>query len=85
MTIDQRALVEDLDSRQNDVLRQLADLNDRIETLLNQCLVARQQALDAVQASATPLASGTDGQFNRGDPNVPTYQSRVIDVIPAAR
>lgn len=47
--MDQAALLEDLDQRQNAVLDQLAALNASIEALLKECMTAREQANDAVQ------------------------------------
>jgi len=40
-----RTLLQDLDSRQDDVLRQLDDLNSRVESLLKTCLAEREQRL----------------------------------------
>jgi hypothetical protein len=38
---EETSLLAELDRRQNDVLRQLDDLNDRVERLLEECLAAR--------------------------------------------
>jgi hypothetical protein len=46
--MDQAALLDDLDQRQNAVLEQLAALNTSIETLLKECLAARDQAVDSL-------------------------------------
>ena len=40
--MDQAALLEDLDKRQNDVLARLAELNATIEKLLKECLATRE-------------------------------------------
>ena len=47
--MDERALIEDLDARQNTVLDRLAELNARVESLLNECLAARDQSLKTVE------------------------------------
>ena len=74
--MDQRALIEDLDTRQNDVLDRLAELNARVESLLNECLAARDEALKAAEAEFTsPKAPRL---VTRADPGVPTCQSPSI-------
>jgi hypothetical protein len=40
-------LLEELDRRQNDVLTQLDELNDKVERLLHECLTARSAELKA--------------------------------------
>ena len=39
-------LIDELESRQNDVLDRLAELNARVEGLLNDCLAARDARLN---------------------------------------
>lgn len=41
----QASLIDELESRQNDVLDRIAELNARVEDLLNECLVARDARL----------------------------------------
>jgi hypothetical protein len=41
--MDQSVLLEELDVRQNEVLDRLAELNARVEALVKECLVARDQ------------------------------------------
>jgi hypothetical protein len=48
--MEQFALLEDLDQRQNSVLDRLSELNASIEALLKECLVARDQACQVVDA-----------------------------------
>ncbi len=48
--MDQSALLEDLDLRQNGVLDRLAELNASVEALLKECLATRDQACQAVDA-----------------------------------
>lgn len=40
-----QTLLQELDSRQDDVLRQLDELNSRVETLLKTCLAERAHLL----------------------------------------
>jgi hypothetical protein len=41
------SLLVELDRRQNDVLAQLDELNDKVERLLQECLTARSAELEA--------------------------------------
>jgi hypothetical protein len=56
--MDQAALLEDLDQRQNAVLEQLAELNASVEALLKECLSTREQASEAVQADPPKKQKG---------------------------
>ena len=44
---DQRTLIEELDARQDEVLAQLDELNQRIEKLLTECLADRNAPSDS--------------------------------------
>jgi hypothetical protein len=46
-SMDQSALLDDLDRRQNEVLDRLAELNARVEALLQECMTARENAAEA--------------------------------------
>lgn len=52
--MDERALIEDLDARQNTVLDRLAELNARVESLLGECLRARDAALRVAEDPGRP-------------------------------
>jgi hypothetical protein len=81
--MDQRDLIEDLDTRQNDVLDRLAELNARVESLLNECLAARDEALKAAETeTAAPQISR---MITRADPGGPICQSPSIISAPVAR
>jgi hypothetical protein len=41
------SLLDELDQRQNEVLRQLEDLDRRVESLLHECLTSRQTDHDS--------------------------------------
>jgi hypothetical protein len=76
-------LIEDLDKRQNEVLDRLAELNARVESLLNECLAARDEALKAADAeSAAPRGSRL---ITRADPGGPISQSPLIIATPVTR
>lgn len=47
---DPRALIEDIDIRQSDLLTRLADLNTRVESLMKEWLAAREQNLDSTSS-----------------------------------
>jgi hypothetical protein len=47
--MDQRSLIEDLDARQNEVLAQLDQLNERVESLLKDWLAARDKATHSAE------------------------------------
>ena len=74
--MDQRDLIEDLDTRQNHVLDRLAELNARVESLLNECLAARDEALKA--AGTESSGSQATQLITRADPGGPTCQSPSI-------
>jgi hypothetical protein len=44
---DQRSLLEELEARQDEVLNELDQLNERIEALINECLGNRDQTDDS--------------------------------------
>jgi hypothetical protein len=78
--MDQHDLIENLDTRQNDVLDRLAELNARVESLLNECLAARDEALKAADAeSAKPPGSRL---ITRADPGGPICQSPSVIATP---
>ena len=63
----QRSLIDEIDDRQEQVLQQLAELNGRVEALLDSCLKARDQ--ERVDPESGP------GESIPGGPNVRIYQS----------
>jgi hypothetical protein len=87
--MDQRELIEDLDGRQNDVIERLAQLNSRVESLLNECLTARNQASKAVDTYSGPIirheASSISASAILSDPSAPISQSPATGAGPATR
>jgi hypothetical protein len=81
--MDQRELIEDLDTRQNDVLDRLAELNARVESLLNECLAARDEALKAAEVETN--APHGSRLITRADPGGPICQSPSITSVPVSR
>ena len=63
----QRSLIDEIDDRQEELLKQLAELNARVETLLDSCLKAR----DEERVDPQPA----DGSAIPGGPNVQICQS----------
>ncbi len=47
------SLLDELDQRQNEVLQQLEDLDQRVETLLRDCLNRRQPAPDMAASTSS--------------------------------
>jgi hypothetical protein len=68
--MDQSALLDDLDRRQNAVLEHLDALNASVEALLKECLVAREQACQSLDDTAlpdpTPSGRGAPTSRSRG-------------------
>jgi hypothetical protein len=56
--MDQRTTADELDHRQDHVLQQLAELNARVESLVNACLKARDQRARDINASERAAADG---------------------------
>jgi hypothetical protein len=50
---EQRSLLDELDARQNEVLDQLDELNQRIESLISECLPSRAEAASQPTPSPT--------------------------------
>ena len=72
-TSESQNLIEDIDTRQNDVLAKLDELNAQIELLLNECRpAASEQASVEAHGSAS---AGLAPHLSLGDPAGPTSQS----------
>ncbi len=72
-TSDSQCLIEEIDARQNDVLAQLDELNEKIELLLNE---VRPPATELESGtSATAESAGPTGHVNPADPADPISQS----------
>ena len=73
--MDQTAFLEDLDQRQNAVLDQLAELNARVEALLQECLQGRE-AENTVESPPKTVSSQEADAVNPSDRGAPTSRSR---------
>ena len=51
---EQRTLLEEIDARQDEVLEKLAELNERVESLLRECLAAFRDGEPQPEASLPP-------------------------------
>lgn len=69
-TSDSQSLIEEIDARQNDVLARLDELNERIESLLNE---VRPPVAELEAGSSATAESG--GHVNPADPGDPISQS----------
>lgn len=63
-------LIDELESRQNDVLNRLAELNARVEGLLNECLAARDARLQEMDKSKPTVAPPMSSSGQTADPTV---------------
>jgi len=72
-TSESQNLIEDIDTRQNDVLARLDELNEQIEFLLNECRPAASEP-ESVEARESESA-GLAPHLSLGDPAAPISQS----------
>ena len=73
--MDQTAFLEDLDQRQNAVLDQLAELNARVEALLQECLQGRE-AENTVEYPPKTVSSLEAVAVTPSDRDAPPSRSR---------
>ncbi len=72
-TSESQDVMEDIDSRQNDVLARLDELNEQIEFLLNECrpTATEQESVESPISESAGLAA----HLSLGDPAAPISQS----------
>lgn len=94
----QRTLIDEIDDRQEALLNDLASLNARVESLLDECLAAREQQRLAEEADSevgptlAPLATTSEDNSDQQDqaapetslagPNVLISQSPAVTSAP---
>ena len=74
-TTESQSLIEEIDARQNEVLAQIDELNQQIESLLDEC--RREDPAAKLLELHGDEATGTIRHVNLGDQVVPISQSPV--------